>query len=88
MSEWSRKSAGKPTADPHLPDMRKAEGETYTANNDEKAEILGAYRPIALENTLAKLMEKIVTTRMVRRRKSCYRGIKWAGENNAPLYPL
>ena len=50
----------------------------------------GAYRLIALENTLAKLMEKIVTTRIVQAagRKSCCRGTKWAAENNALPYPL
>ena len=42
MSKWSQKSTRKSRADPHLPNMRKAEGKAYTANNNEKAEILAA----------------------------------------------
>lgn len=40
LSRWSRRVAGKPHEDPHLPALRRTEGETPTDNPQEKAQIL------------------------------------------------
>src|SRR5205814_9377657 len=40
LSRWSRKKAGKPVNDPHLPALRRSEAEQTTQDNAEKAQIL------------------------------------------------
>jgi len=40
LSRWSRRSAGKPHADPHLPELRRSEGEQTTGGDQERATIL------------------------------------------------
>ena len=40
LSQWSRKCAGTPQDDPHLPDLRKSPDSPLTADNEEKTKIL------------------------------------------------
>jgi len=40
LSRWSRRVAGKPHADPHIPALRRHEGEASTEKDEERAKIL------------------------------------------------
>ena len=40
LSRWSRRVAGKPHVDPHIPALRRHEGDEPTHNNEEKTRIL------------------------------------------------
>jgi hypothetical protein len=40
LASWARKKAGKPPTTPHIPALRRRDGEATTDNNDEKAQIL------------------------------------------------
>ena len=93
-SEWSRKSAGKPRADPHLPEMRKAEGKIYTADNNEKAEILVAkLSPPMEEADLTDINAKKLLDREAVRvldidykmsEKELQKAVNWLPNNKAP----
>ena len=54
LSRWSRRSAGKPYMDPHIPELRRRVGDEYSTGNAEKAEIFKEkFNPTAVQVDLA-----------------------------------
>ena len=50
LSRWSRRSAGKPCMDPHIPELRRRVGDEYSTGDVEKAEILKEkFNPTAVQ---------------------------------------